>query len=143
MTTPYCRRGDFPAPLRSYFFSRMVMRELLVRHASRVAGTQHSRVSLRTRLLRCCTQETKMRLADFIDANMPAILAEWDLFASSLLPAAGELGSAALRDHAEQMLHAMAEDLRMPQTRREQSVKSKGLAPVLQGAADTAAQTHA
>lgn len=84
-----------------------------------------------------------MRLADFIDGNMAAILAEWQLFASSLLPAAAELDAAALRDHAEQMLQAMAKDLRTPQTRVEQSAKSKGRAPVLPGAMETAAQTHA
>ena len=84
-----------------------------------------------------------MRLADFIDANMPAILAEWELFASSLLPAAAELDAAALRDHAEQILQAMAKDLRTPQTRVEQSAKSKGRAAVLPGATETAAQTHA
>jgi hypothetical protein len=83
-----------------------------------------------------------MRLADFIDANTPAILAEWELFASSLLPAAAELDAAALRDHAQQILQAVAEDLRTPQTRVEQSAKSKGRAPVLLRATETAAQTH-
>ncbi|HEX6708322.1 MAG TPA: sensor histidine kinase [Albitalea sp.] len=85
----------------------------------------------------------KMRLADFIEANTPAILAEWELFASSLLPAAAEMDAAALRDHAEQILQAMVKDLRTPQTRVEQSAKSKGRAPVLLGATETAAQTHA
>jgi len=84
-----------------------------------------------------------MGLADFIDANRPAILAQWDLFASSLLPAARGLDAAALRDHAEQILIAVAKDLRTPQTRLEQSEKSKGQAPVLEGATETAAQTHA
>jgi signal transduction histidine kinase len=84
-----------------------------------------------------------MRLADFIDANMQPILAEWESFASSLLPAAAELDAAALRDHAEEMLHAMAKDLRTPQSSAEQSAKSQGRAPVLPGVAETAAQTHA
>ena len=84
-----------------------------------------------------------MRLADFIDANRPAILAQWELFASSLLPAAAGLDAAALRDHAEQILLAIAKDLRTQQTRFEQSEKSRGQAPVLPGAAETAAQTHA
>jgi hypothetical protein len=51
-----------------------------------------------------------MRLADFIDANMPAILVQWELFASSLMPAAAGLDAAALRDHAEQILLAIAKD---------------------------------
>jgi signal transduction histidine kinase len=84
-----------------------------------------------------------MRLADFIEANTPAILAEWESFASSLLPAAAGMDAAALRDHAEQILQAVAADLRRPQTLLEQSAKSMGLAAVLPGAPETAAQTHA
>jgi len=83
-----------------------------------------------------------MRLADFIDANTPAILAEWELFASSLLPAAAQMDAAALRDDAQQILQAVAKDLRTPQTRVEQSAKSKGRTPMLPRATETAAQTH-
>jgi signal transduction histidine kinase len=64
-------------------------------------------------------------------------------FASSLLPAAAGLDAAALRDHAEQILRAVAKDLRTAQTRQEQSAKSKGQAITLPGATETAAQTHA
>jgi signal transduction histidine kinase len=56
---------------------------------------------------------------------------------------AGRCGAAALRDHAEQILRAIAKDLRTPQTRVEQSAKSKGQAPVMLKATETAAQTHA
>jgi signal transduction histidine kinase len=84
-----------------------------------------------------------MRLADFIDGNRPAIVAQWELFASSLLPAASGLDAAALRDHAEQILMAITKDLRTAQTRLEQSAKSQGGVPVLLGAPETAAQTHA
>ncbi|WP_284618020.1 sensor histidine kinase [Aquabacterium humicola] len=84
-----------------------------------------------------------MRLADFIDARMPAILAQWESFASSLTPAAAGMDAAGLRDHAEQILQAIAKDLRTPQTRQEGSAKSKGEAPVMRAAAETAAQTHA
>lgn len=84
-----------------------------------------------------------MRLADFIEANLSTILAEWEQFARSLLPAAAGMDSAALRDHAEAMLKDIAQDLRTPQSRAEQSEKSKGHAPEDPGAADTAAQTHA
>ncbi|MGM9489907.1 ATP-binding protein [Ideonella sp. YS5] len=84
-----------------------------------------------------------MRLADFIDAHMPEILADWETFASSLLPAAAQMDAVALRDHAEQMLQAMVRDLRTPQSRVEQWAKSKGREPVLPGATETAAQTHA
>jgi signal transduction histidine kinase len=84
-----------------------------------------------------------MRLADFINANTEAILAEWESFASSLLPAAAGLDAAGLRDHAEQILLAVAQDLRTPQTRAEQVAKARGQSPVLPGTAETAAQTHA
>lgn len=85
----------------------------------------------------------QMRLADFIDANLAPILAEWEAFAATLLPAAAGLDPVALRDHAEQMLQAVAADLRMPQTVAQQTAKSRGLAPSYPGAAETAAQTHA
>lgn len=41
-----------------------------------------------------------MRLAEFIRHNVEAILADWEAFAATLLPAAADLTSLALRDHA-------------------------------------------
>jgi signal transduction histidine kinase len=84
-----------------------------------------------------------MRLADFIVHNDEAILAEWEAFAASLLPAASGMTSLALRDHAKQILGAVARDMSTPQTKDAQSEKSKGHAPQLLGAPETAAQTHA
>lgn len=84
-----------------------------------------------------------MRLADFILHNTEAILAEWESFAATLLPAAGGMTSLALRDHAQQILEAVACDLATPQTWDEQTEKSKGQAPKVAGAPETAAQTHA
>jgi hypothetical protein len=84
-----------------------------------------------------------MRLADFIDANMEAILSEWEAFARTLLPAAGGLDVRALRDHAEQILHTVAQDLRTPQTRGQQAAKARGKALRPAHAAETAAETHA
>ena len=82
-----------------------------------------------------------MRLADFIELEMEAILSRWEEFASTLLPAARSLDSLALRDHAEHILRAVAADLRNAQTRAEQVEKSRGQAPA--AASETAAQTHA
>ena len=84
-----------------------------------------------------------MRLADFLDANVESILQEWEPFAASLLPAAGHMDSLALRDHAAEIIRAIAKDLRAPQTSSQQDLKARGMA--LQGAAapHTAAQTHA
>jgi signal transduction histidine kinase len=84
-----------------------------------------------------------MRLAEFIQQDMEAILAEWEAFAATLLPAAEGMASLALRDHAQAILEAIAKDLATPQTREAQSEKSKGRAPKVPGAPETAAQTHA
>jgi signal transduction histidine kinase len=84
-----------------------------------------------------------MRLAQFISAEMEAILAEWESFAGTLLPAAQGMSSLELRDHAQQILEAVAIDLSAPQTRQAQVDKSRGLAPVSDRAPETAAQTHA
>ena len=83
-----------------------------------------------------------MRLADFIVNRMEAILAEWEAFATTLLPGAGSMTSLALRDHAQSILEAVAKDLTTPQTREAQSEKSKGRVPEVLGAEETAAKTH-
>jgi signal transduction histidine kinase len=84
-----------------------------------------------------------VRLADFIEQNMPTIVSAWEEFAASLFPAAAQASSSTLRDHAEQILQAIAEDLRTPQSRQEQAAKSKGQASGLPIQGRTAAQTHA
>ena len=83
-----------------------------------------------------------MRLADFIEHDMERILAQWEAFATTRLHAKG-MTSLALRDHAKEILQAIARDLRTAQTREEQVEKSKGLAPNDPTAPETAAQTHA
>ncbi|MDQ7976038.1 sensor histidine kinase [Paraburkholderia sp. SARCC-3016] len=84
-----------------------------------------------------------MRLAEFIALHMDEILAQWEAFAATLQPAARNMGSPALRDHAQQILQAVAKDISTPQTRDEQHEKSLGHAPKLIDAPETAAQTHA
>jgi signal transduction histidine kinase len=84
-----------------------------------------------------------MRLADFIVSEMEAILAHWQAFAATNLPAAARMSALALRDHAQQILRAVSEDLRTPQTRLAQAEKAMGRAPELIDAPETAAQTHA
>lgn len=79
-----------------------------------------------------------MRLADFILHDMESILAEWETFATTLLPTTGGMTSLALRDHAQQILKAVAKDLSTSQSRVEQSEKSKGRAPEVVGAPETA-----
>jgi signal transduction histidine kinase len=84
-----------------------------------------------------------MRLAEFILRDMEAILEEWEVFAATQLPAAATMTSLALRDHAQQILLAIAKDLSTPQTKQAQAEKSKGKAPKLIWAPETAAETHA
>ncbi len=84
-----------------------------------------------------------MRLADFILRNVNAIITEWEAFATTLLPAAASMTPLALRDHVQQILEAVAKDLSTAQTREAQVAKSMGRAPLLVGAPETAAETHA
>jgi len=48
----------------------------------------------------------------------------------------------ALRDHATQILMAIAKDMRSRQTEVERYVKSQGLAEITEGASETSAATH-
>jgi signal transduction histidine kinase len=84
-----------------------------------------------------------MRLTDFILRDMGRILTEWEAFAATLTPAARSMDSLALRDHAVQILQAVAKDLSAPQTGDAQREKSMGRPPQSADAPETAAQTHA
>ena len=84
-----------------------------------------------------------MRLADFIRRDMESILANWETFAATRLPATAPMASLELRDHAQQILEAVAADLSTSQSAEEQAAKSKGLATAVFPARETAAQTHA
>ena len=84
-----------------------------------------------------------MRLADFIVRNMETILVQWEAFAATLLPAARHMNSQGLRDHAREILTAVAKDIATPQTREAQPEKSLRRAPEPANASETAAQTHA
>ena len=81
-----------------------------------------------------------MELHLFIQEHMEAILAEWDAFAQSIAPA-GEISYVALRDHAKQILQAIADDIGTYQSSQEQIEKSQGLA-TLPDVDSTAASIH-
>jgi len=83
-----------------------------------------------------------MRLSVFIRQNMEEILVQWESFAATLLPAATGMSGLLLRDHAKEILEAVAKDLSAPQTEKDQVNKSKGLIQKLPGAPETAAETH-
>jgi signal transduction histidine kinase len=82
----------------------------------------------------------RIRLADFITAERESILKEWEAFAKTCAPASTSMDITALRDHAGEMLTAIAEDLCTTQDKHEQAEKSKGNAPEV--AEKTAAQHH-
>ena len=82
-----------------------------------------------------------MTLAKFINENVDSILTEWEAFALTLQPAAETMTALALRNHAKEILLAIARDLDAAQTDAQQTDKSKGWAPVLEGK-ETAAATH-
>ena len=82
-----------------------------------------------------------MRLADFILENIEPILQQWEDFAKTMTPAANGMDSVALRDPAEQMLLAIAADLRTAQSVKARIAKSHGKASPSRDA--TPAETHA
>ena len=70
-----------------------------------------------------------MRLPHFILANVEPILVAWEDFARSIWPVPlndPETDPAALRDHAENILRAAAEEMLVGQTDQEQQQKSRG-----------------
>ena len=67
-----------------------------------------------------------MRLHDFIQEHRERILEAWESFARTVSPASSTMDVAALRDHADEMLTAIAADLGTSQSEYQQSEKSKG-----------------
>ena len=71
-----------------------------------------------------------MRLAEFILTNVEPILAEWDVFAREIWPKTPEVAAinpSRLRDDAEEILRAAAQDMASAQTDEQQSNKSRGV----------------
>lgn len=82
-----------------------------------------------------------MKLSRFIISNLAEIVGEWTIFAASLEPI-GELGSASeLRDHATEMLKAIALDLETGESAAQKKTKSTGQVSKISGA-DSAASAH-
>ena len=80
-----------------------------------------------------------MRLPRFIIEHMERILAEWDAFARTQDPAARSMTDQALRNHARQILEAVAKDLETQQSPEQEIGKSKGQA---EDQRDSAASEH-
>lgn len=79
-------------------------------------------------------------MPSFIIDNIEEIMAEWESFARTVSPASATMDTASLRDHARQMLEAIALDIQTFQSGEQQEEKSKGAAP--KAIADTAAELH-
>jgi signal transduction histidine kinase len=80
-----------------------------------------------------------MRISEFITDCQDKIIDEWELFAETLLPAAEGMSKTELRDHAKEILTAIAQDLNTEQSEVQQEEKSKGQGPA---GDDSAASTH-
>jgi signal transduction histidine kinase len=83
-----------------------------------------------------------MRLSDFIVQNVDRIVDEWERFAATLTPAAAQMSSMELRDHAEAILLAAARDMNTAQTKAERIAKAQGEAIGKTPTLDQAASSH-
>jgi signal transduction histidine kinase len=73
-----------------------------------------------------------MSLSAFIGDHHEEIISEFAVFARTLMPPGADMTDAELRDHAEDLLTAVVDDIKLAQTSEEQSRKSQG-----RGAANT------
>jgi len=67
-----------------------------------------------------------MSLSGFIRAHHEEIISEFAVFAKTLMPPGPEMTEAELRDHAEEILTAVVQDMSIVQSPEEQSLKSRG-----------------
>jgi signal transduction histidine kinase len=86
--------------------------------------------------------ERQSELSVFIRENMEEILTEWENFARTRTIAAKRWKRDVLRDHGEEILLFIAENIESPQSSREQEEKSKGRKQGKDGP-ESAAETHA
>ncbi len=82
-----------------------------------------------------------MRLAAFIRAHTEPIMREWENFALTLISQSHSASPLALRDHIEELLVFIADDIQSPQTESEQKQKSHG--KKLPDVRSSAAEIHA
>jgi signal transduction histidine kinase len=72
------------------------------------------------------SESYSIRLSDFIRANSDKIIAQWENFARTLVPASTDMTPLALRNHIKEILAFIAEDMDTAQTGPEQERKSRG-----------------
>ncbi len=84
-----------------------------------------------------------MKLSAFITANTPQIVSEWEDFARSLIPSATDMTPLALRNHIQEILAFIVNDMESAQTSKEQIEKSHGEGKQKREREPSAAETHA
>lgn len=84
-----------------------------------------------------------MRLSQFIRHNQEAITIQWIEFAKTASPASRHMTVAEMRDHINEILTFIANDIETPQTEKQQIIKSHGDKPEEHSDEDSAAETHA
>ncbi len=82
-----------------------------------------------------------MKFHTFIQANLDAIVAEWEAFARTLVPAATSMSDLALRNHSREILTAIVKDMQTSQTEIDRSSKSRQ-AELAPAASETIAAAH-
>jgi signal transduction histidine kinase len=70
--------------------------------------------------------EPTMSLSAFIRHHHEEIISEFAVFAETLMPPGTDMTEAELRDHAEDILTAVVQDMSLAQTSDEQSLRSQG-----------------
>ncbi len=83
-----------------------------------------------------------MSLPTHIRDNLEAVLRDWQAYAVSLAPHSTQLPSLAPRDHAAQILCAIADDVETLQSTEDAVEKSSGHRLFVSRATETAAQIH-
>ncbi len=83
-----------------------------------------------------------MRLSEFIVQEVDRIVDEWERFAATITPAANNMDSIALRDHAKVILLAASRDMNTAQTASEQQAKAEGEGAEKNPSLDQAAASH-
>ncbi|WP_341910815.1 sensor histidine kinase [Polaromonas sp. YR568] len=84
-----------------------------------------------------------MRLSNFLRSHAEEILTAWDEFAATVVHDGTMMDQKALRDHAGEIIAAIANELEQPETDAAREEKSRGQGKQAQGELETAAETHA
>lgn len=84
-----------------------------------------------------------MDLADFIEANIPALVDDWAEYAVAISQEESQLSERQLRNSAADILTAIAADMREPQSAMQQQSKSRGENRAPQSRFNQVARLHA